>query len=167
MNKNWTNIKQLSTDVGKLLANNNSTLSTAESCTGGGIAYAITEIAGSSAYFTQSWVTYSNLAKINLLNIPESIIEQYGAVSESTVNAMAISALNQAGSDYSIATSGIAGPDGGSNDKPIGLVWFAFGMQGKDTLVEKQIFDGDRESVRIQAIEFALNKLKMVIMPNV
>ncbi|AWB65879.1 hypothetical protein C2869_05230 [Saccharobesus litoralis] len=161
--ENWSAITILSSEVGELLKQDNKTVATAESCTGGGIAMALTEIPGSSAYFTQSWVTYSNAAKVNLLNIPETILEQHGAVSESTVNAMAISALSQAETDYAIAVSGVAGPDGGTEAKPVGFVMFAFAQKDSDTLVIEKNFAGDRQSVRGQAIEFALQQLKEIV----
>src|SRR5690606_11775962 len=102
---------------------------TAESCTGGGIASALTDVAGSSGWFECGFVTYSNEAKIRYLNVPPGIIEQHGAVSEETVRAMVIGAVNNSLGDVAVAVavSGIAGPGGGSPEKPVGTVWFAWG----------------------------------------
>ncbi len=111
--------------IGQLLTKSGKTLATAESCTGGYIAQMITSVAGSSNYFMGSVVSYSNRAKINLLNVPEQAIEQHGAVSKSVVEAMATGALKKFNTDYAVATSGIAGPSGGTDEKPVGTTWIA------------------------------------------
>lgn len=141
----------------QLLAKNKSVV-TAESCTGGGIAYAFTELAGSSAWFERGFVTYSNEAKIDSIGVSADIIERYGAVSEQTVQAMVVGALEHSLAEFAIAVSGVAGPAGGSEDKPVGTVWFAWG--NKETQqTSLRIFSGDRHQVREQAIEFAIQGL--------
>ncbi|MFC3093046.1 CinA family protein [Alteromonas sediminis] len=134
------------------------TVTCAESCTGGGLAFAFTSVSGSSNWFSQSWVTYSNDAKINRLGVDEDIIERYGAVSMQTVKQMATGARREAAADIAVSISGIAGPGGGSKEKPVGLVWFGFAFADY-TLCEKQVFDGGRQRVREQAIDFAIQKL--------
>ncbi len=134
-------------------------LTTAESCTGGGIAYLLTEIAGSSQWFDRSFVTYSNSAKEELLTVPAEILMNYGAVSSETAKAMAEGALKNSHAQVSIAVTGIAGPDGGSKEKPVGTVWFAFACINKPTHTLLKHFNGDRSSIRKQAIHFALEKL--------
>ena len=126
-------------------------VSTAESCTGGWIAKAITDVAGSSDVFHYGIVSYSNGAKESLLGVQLQTLEEHGAVSEAVVVEMAEGALNLSGADVSVAVSGIAGPDGGSKDKPIGTVWFAWAVRDgskirSDTICEQ--FDGDRDLVR-------------------
>ncbi|SIO02727.1 CinA family protein [Salinivibrio sp. ES.052] len=139
------------------------TVTTAESCTGGGIAYYLTDVAGSSQWFNQAWVTYSNQAKHQQVHVPESLLAQYGAVSEPVVMAMAEGALTDAEADLAIAVSGVAGPSGGSADKPVGTVWFAWAWHHGETDTEVCHFDGGRRAVREQTIEhalaYALNRL--------
>ena len=123
--------------VGNLLVQQNKTLSTAESCTGGYIAHMLTSIAGSSRYFTGSVVSYSNEAKMNLLDVPEISIETRGAVSKEVVEAMAKGAQQKFDTDFAVATSGIAGPDGGTDDKPVGTTWIALATRNG---VESKLF---------------------------
>lgn len=132
-------------------------ISCAESCTGGGLAYAFTSVAGSSAWFNQSYVTYANSAKMTLVNVPNSTLIQHGAVSKATVSAMARGCAAAAAADIAIALSGIAGPGGGTTDKPVGTVWFGWCMDGQ-IITACQLFEGDREAVRTQAIAFALEQ---------
>lgn len=153
----WSKIENQSKILGTILTQNQQTIATAESCTGGGIAYALTEIAGSSAYFNQSWVTYSNLSKQSQLGVAAKTLADYGAVSEQTVAEMVTGVYKNTNADLSVVTSGIAGPGGATKDKPVGLVYFAFLYQAK-TIVQKRIFKGDRKSVRDQAILHALNE---------
>ena len=130
-------------------------LSCAESCTGGGIAAALTDIAGSSAWFDRGFVTYSNRSKIEMLGVSTQTLERYGAVSRETVEEMARGALDRSGADLTVAVSGIAGPDGGTPERPVGTVWLAWaGAGGVDTRCE--IFDGDRLAVRAATVEAAL-----------
>ncbi|MHB0776691.1 CinA family protein [Halomonas sp. WWR20] len=130
-------------------------VTTAESCTGGGVASAITAIAGSSGYFETGYVTYANAAKTRLLGVSESILATHGAVSRETVAAMVAGACRESGAALGVAVSGVAGPGGGSADKPVGTVWFAWGnASAQDTLC--QCFAGDRQAVREQAVRMAL-----------
>lgn len=130
-------------------------MTTAESCTGGGVANAITAVAGSSAYFETGYVTYSNAAKSRLLGVPATVIEAHGAVSRETVEAMVTGACRESGADIGVAISGVAGPSGGSPDKPVGTVWLAWGGSGW-VEVECHHYPGDRQAVREQAVRDAL-----------
>ncbi|CAH0524601.1 nicotinamide-nucleotide amidase [Vibrio hippocampi] len=150
------NIQQLSEALGQLLRESQYVLTTAESCTGGGIATAITDIAGSSAWFDRSFVTYSNEAKMEMLGVQLSTLETVGAVSEQTVIEMAQGALKYSHATHSIAISGIAGPGGGTDDKPVGTVCFAWADKADWQQVETCLFLGDRSAVRQQAIMHAL-----------
>lgn len=131
------------------------TVTTAESCTGGGVANAITAIAGSSAYFETGYVTYSNAAKQRLLGVPATMLEVHGAVSRETVEAMVTGACRESGAHIGVAISGVAGPGGGSSDKPVGTVWLAWGgIQRVEA--ECHHYPGDRRAVREQAVRDAL-----------
>ena len=134
------------------------TVSCAESCTGGLLAGAFTSIAGSSQWFHQSFVTYSNQAKEERLGVMPDTLLQHGAVSRETVYEMARGAKAVAQADYALSISGIAGPGGGSAAKPVGTVWFGLSTP-TESLEQMQVFSGDREAVRTQAVEFALNLL--------
>ena len=160
--KNFDRIEQLAASLGKVLQNKNWTISCAESCTGGGVAYAITSIAGSSGWFDSSFVTYSNSAKHLLLNVDEAVLASFGAVSSQTVEAMAQGCAAVSRANVAIAVSGIAGPAGGTAEKPVGLVWFGFFIQGREYSLKCQ-FEGDRASVREQAITFALTQTLSLI----
>lgn len=118
-------LRQLSVLAGEKLKADGRWITCAESCTGGGIAKAITDIAGSSAYFDRGFVTYSNAAKHDLLGVAEATLTAHGAVSEAVVREMAVGALHAAKADLALSVSGIAGPEGGSAEKPVGTVWFA------------------------------------------
>lgn len=144
--------------LGDALRQRGWTVSCAESCTGGGIAYVLTSVAGSSDWFNQSWVTYSNDAKQALIGVQESTLVAYGAVSEQTVTEMVSGVIANSGANVGISVSGIAGPGGGSDHKPVGTVWFGFAIDG-EVITEHQVFTGDRLSVREQAIVFAINFL--------
>jgi nicotinamide-nucleotide amidase len=139
-------------------------LATAESCTGGKIAATITDCSGSSSWFDRGFVTYSNQSKIDLLSVKLETLEKNGAVSEEVAREMAIGCLNQSKCDYALSITGIAGPGGGSIEKPVGTVWFAWATNTStnDTVKLKSImhcFDGDRNKVREQSVTFALNEL--------
>jgi nicotinamide-nucleotide amidase len=134
-------------------------LATADSCTGGMVAAALTDIAGSSAVVERGFVTYSNRAKAQLLGIDPAVIEASGAVSTEVAAAMARGALAQSAAHVAVAITGIAGPGGGSASKPVGLVWFGLAVEGKPTTTEHIIFKGDRAAVRAQATEKALTLL--------
>jgi nicotinamide-nucleotide amidase len=148
--------------VGKILNENHKTLSTAESCTGGNIARLITSIPGSSAYFLGSIISYSNEIKHKLLDVPEKLIKQHGAVSREVAESMAEGAVKKFNSDYSIAVTGIAGPTGGSLNKPVGTTWIAI-CSGKQIISEKFIFGDNRERNIIRASFAALNKLRKLL----
>ena len=148
----------LAARLGALLEARGWRVSTAESCTGGLLAGAITDVAGSSGWFERGFVTYSNLAKIEMIGVPATLIEQHGAVSEPVAKAMAEGALRNSRAQVSIAITGVAGPAGGSEAKPVGTVSFAWSNR-LHTGVETQLFKGDREQVRTQAAAHALRKL--------
>ncbi|MFC3121977.1 CinA family protein [Agaribacter flavus] len=149
---------KLAEELGEILLRKKQTVTTVESCTGGGIAYAITNVAGSSQWFRQAWVTYANEAKETLVGVSKETLMEHGAVSAQTVVEMSYGGLRAADADYCIAVSGIAGPGGGTDAKPVGTVWFA--IRHKDTcLTYHQVFTGDRAAIRQQAIHFALKKL--------
>jgi nicotinamide-nucleotide amidase len=131
---------------------------TAESCTGGLIAKTFTDLAGSSDWFERGFVTYSNAAKNQMLAVPASLIEDYGAVSEAVATAMASGALRHSEADYSIAVTGVAGPGGGSDDKPVGTVWIAVASAGQ-MVAKRYQFDGDRQAVRAATLHSALELL--------
>jgi nicotinamide-nucleotide amidase len=133
-------------------------LAAAESCTGGLIAAACTDLSGSSDWFERGFVTYSNEAKTELLGVDAALIEAHGAVSEVVARAMAFGAVRHSHAQASVAVTGIAGPTGGSPGKPVGTVWFAFMVHGKLTS-ETRRFDGDRAAVRRQTVDHALQRL--------
>lgn len=131
---------------------------TAESCTGGLIAKSFTDLAGSSAWFERGFVTYSNESKTEMLGVSASVIEQYGAVSEPVATAMAVGALKHSHADCSISVTGVAGPDGGSDEKPVGTVWIGVASQTQ-TRAQKYLFDGDRERIRLVTMHTAIERL--------
>ena len=150
----------LAAGVGARLGSGSLTLTTAESCTGGWIAKVLTDVPGSSDWFGTGFVTYSNAAKTNLLGVGEPLLREFGAVSEPVVRAMAEGALERTSADLSVAVSGIAGPAGGTADKPVGTVWFAWSRRSATTTrVLVLRFAGDREAVRRQAVAAALEGL--------
>ena len=153
---------QWAAELGALLLRKNFSITTAESCTGGGIAYVLTAVPGSSAYLDRSFVTYSNKSKQQLLGVKAETLLQYGAVSKETVLEMAVGAAKAAAADVAVAVSGIAGPDGGSATKPVGTVHFCFEIQGHQVLSQR-LFDGDRATVRQQAIDFVLQQLILLL----
>jgi nicotinamide-nucleotide amidase len=146
----------LAAQVGALLKSHGLMLATAESCTGGGVAQAITEVAGSSAWFERGFVTYSNLSKQQMLDVREATLKQHGAVSEMTVREMVAGALQHSAAQVALAVSGIAGPDGGTVDKPVGTVWFAWGIKGGEVHAQRYQLDGNRAEVRARSVRIAL-----------
>ncbi len=152
-------IEILAGKLGLLLQSKHLTLVTAESCTGGGLGFSLTSISGSSEWYERGFITYSNAAKTESLNVPAATIEKYGAVSEQTARAMADGALINSHADLSIAITGIAGPTGGSTEKPVGTVWMAYA--GKNIITEAlvDIFPGNREAVRLGIIKRVLQTL--------
>ena len=148
--------------VGELLAAGK-TVATAESCTGGWIAKSITDISGSSGCFAYGLVSYSNGAKESLLGVSPATLEEHGAVSDAVVREMAQGALSLSGADVAAAVSGVAGPDGGSEEKPVGMVWFAWATRNKDKPeidAEKRFLKGDREQVRAQTVVISLQGIR-------
>ena len=137
-------------------------LTTAESCTGGLIAAGCTELAGSSQWFERGFVTYSNAAKCELLGVDAALIARQGAVSEVVVRAMAMGALSHSNAQVAIAVTGVAGPAGGSTDKPVGTVWLAWATPS-GVISERQHFDGDRAAVRQATVQHALSRLIKLI----
>lgn len=155
-------IAELATALVAQLTATGITVSTAESCTGGWIAKAITDVPGSSAVIGYGVVSYSNHAKVSLLGVQDETLEQQGAVSAAVVEQMAAGSLNLSGADIAVSVSGIAGPDGGSEDKPVGTVWFGWARaEGSSMLIEsdRQLFAGDRDAVRAQTVIHALQGL--------
>ncbi len=150
---------QLSACLGAELKRRGRFITCAESCTGGWVAKAITDIAGSSAWFDRGFVTYSNQAKADMLGVKTSTLEQHGAVSDPVVLEMAAGALKAAAADYAVAISGIAGPDGGTVQKPVGTVWFGFVGREHAPFSQLMRFEGGRDDVRRQAAYFALKTL--------
>jgi nicotinamide-nucleotide amidase len=159
---------KLSQQVGELLTQKKLFITTAESCTGGQLAEILTAVPGSSAYFDRGFVTYSNTAKQEMLGIDIKLIEEFGAVSENTICAMAKGALTHSNAKVSIATSGIAGPGGGTAEKPVGLVWLAWGLllkQQQSIEVKSKCyqFSGSRLEVRTQTVTIALQELLKIL----
>ena len=150
-------IEKLAQTVGTELKKRRFLLTTAESCTGGGIGYWITSIPGSSMWFDRGFITYSNTAKIQMLNVSKKTLEQYGSVSEQTACEMANGALKNSNAAFSIAVTGIAGPEGGTLEKPVGTVWIALAAHNKSTTAFKHFFSGNRQIIREQTIIAALN----------
>jgi len=159
-------LMRIATRLGLRLGRAKRSLSAAESCTGGFIAKTITDISGSSRWFTEGFVTYSNHAKHDRLGVPNSILRKYGAVSEATARAMAAGALRRARTDVAVAVTGIAGPGGGVPGKPVGTVWLAWAQrQGRRVTVAAELrhFRGDRDVVRrktVRAALLGLNRLR-------
>jgi nicotinamide-nucleotide amidase len=156
--KTMQDILELATRVGRALQSKGLLLATAESCTGGGIAQAITEIAGSSEWFDCGFIVYSNASKIELLDVPAALIAQHGNVSEEIAEAMAQGALANSNAHVTMSTTGIAGPGGAVPGKPVGTVCFGWAM-GNHTHTERLVFAGDRQAVRQQTVAHALQGL--------
>jgi nicotinamide-nucleotide amidase len=150
--------------LAQLLAANGWMLATAESCTGGMIAAACTDLAGSSSWFERGFVTYSNEAKTELLGVDPALIAAHGSVSEVVARAMAFGAIRHSHAQVSAAVTGVAGPTGGSATKPVGTVWFGFQVDGRLTS-ETRCFPGDRAAVREATVRHALNRLLELIAP--
>ena len=150
----------LSAQVGGLLKSHGLMLATAESCTGGGVAQAITDVAGSSAWFERGFITYSNLSKQQMLGVSEATLSQHGAVSEAVVREMVAGALDHSAAQVAVAISGIAGPEGGTPDKPVGTVWFAWGLKNGMTQARMHRIAGSRSEVRAMAVHIALQGIQ-------
>ena len=146
----------LVSELAELLVDKSWTITTAESCTGGMLAAALTDIAGSSAWFHQGVVSYANQAKVELLDVDEALLQQYGAVSKQVVEAMAAGASRRAGAHIAVAISGVAGPGGGTVEKPVGTVWIAWALGPAHVEAAHYLFNGDRSTVREAALIEAL-----------
>lgn len=151
-------LSQLAARLGRSLQASKAQVTTAESCTGGGIAEAITRIPGSSAWFEAGYVTYSNAQKTRQLDVSSALFSEVGAVSQEVVEAMVVGAQAKSGARFAVAVSGVAGPDGGSAQKPVGTVWLCWGNADQRVSVRRQ-FDGDRDEVRRQTVKAALEGL--------
>lgn len=152
-------IDQLIIQLSKKLITREWKIVTAESCTGGGLAYALTNIPGSSSWFERGFVTYSNISKEDLLGVNPDTLTRYGAVSEETAREMAEGALRHSQAQISVAITGIAGPDGGSKEKPVGTIWIGLASINAKTQAFLNHFAGNRESIREQTIKSALDYL--------
>jgi len=152
-------LQRLARELGSVLSANEWWFASAESCTGGWIAKVVTDIAGSSGWFDRGFVTYSNEAKQDMLGVAAETLAAHGAVSEPVVRAMAQGACARSRARVAVAVSGVAGPGGGSADKPVGTVWFAWALPSGEILSERRVLPGDRESVRRQTVAHALEKL--------
>ncbi len=146
----------LAKQVGEALKAHGMMLATAESCTGGGIAQALTDISGSSAWFERGFVTYANAAKVEMLGVRQATLDAHGAVSEATVREMAAGALEHSHADIALAVSGIAGPTGGTPEKPVGTVWFGWALRDGEVYARLYHLEGDRAAVRDQSVRIAL-----------
>ncbi len=155
-------LTELAAEVLRVAGQRGERLATAESCTGGLVAAALTAIAGSSSVVERGFVTYSNEAKAEMLGVPAALIATHGAVSGEVAVAMAEGALRHSHADAAVAITGIAGPGGGTADKPVGLVHFALARRGQPTRHAERRFDGDRDAVRLQA---ALSALGLFLPP--
>jgi len=156
-------VQELAQALGDKLTQAGLVMATAESCTGGGVAYAITEISGSSQWFDRSFITYSNDAKMQMLDVEAQIIKYYGAVSEQVVEQMAMGAVQHSDADIAVAISGIAGPEGGTLEKPVGTVCISWYNAHSGSKTASYLFVGERSDVRTQAIRLALLGLIEII----
>ncbi len=159
-------MKSLAAQLGAALKSHGIMLTTAESCTGGGVASAVTEVAGSSAWFDRGFITYSNQAKVDMLGVSLDTLAKHGAVSEATVLEMAAGALRHSHAQVSLAVSGIAGPTGGSSKKPVGSVWFAWGIKDGVIVSRLHLLLGDRADIRAQAVDIALQGVIEILLMN-
>ena len=145
-------IEKLAIQIGSALKSHGLMLATAESCTGGAVASAITDIAGSSEWFERGFITYSNEAKREMLGVAQETLMRYGAVSEAVVREMVTGALCHSHAQVALAVSGIAGPAGGMPDKPVGTVWFAWGIKGGQCVACLHHLSGNRAEIRVQSV---------------
>jgi nicotinamide-nucleotide amidase len=162
-----TEIEILAKEVGEKLKAKGWMLATAESCTGGWVGQAITSISGSSEWFDCGFITYSNTAKRELLGVKTTTLARHGAVSEATARAMAEGALARGHADIAVAVTGIAGPGGGTLDKPVGTVCFAWIRKNEEATTERRQFVGDREAIRRQAVAAVLQGIVSLLTPEI
>jgi len=160
MGNNDQSLRMLAEEVGRRLLLQHQKLASAESCTGGWISKACTDVAGSSDWFDRGFVTYSNNAKMAMLGVREETLTNYGAVSEATVREMATGAIRHSEASLAVAVSGIAGPAGGSADKPVGTVWIAWAWPDGEATAKHFMFKGDRDAIRRAAVNAALTGLR-------
>ena len=146
------NLEILSADLGALLQKNKMFFTSAESCTGGLLSQSIVSVPGSSAWFGCSFITYSNISKQKILGVSKDTLKAFGAVSEEVVNEMVIGALDESHADLGIAISGIAGPGGGTDERPVGTVCVAWKLKGSETIKSTFLFEGNRNEVRYQTV---------------
>ena len=158
-------IESLRGQLAAFLLKNKQVMATAESCTGGMIAAACTDLSGSSAWFERGFVTYSNEAKTELLGVAPALIIEHGAVSEAVARAMAQGAIERSRAQVAVAVTGVAGPTGGSAEKPVGTVWFGFATPG-GVVTELRRFEGDRVAVRAATVQHALLRLVEILSPG-
>jgi len=156
------NIEKLTLELSSLLLDTRSMICTAESCTGGLIAKTLTDLAGSSEWFERGFVTYSNASKVDMLGVLAETLQKFGAVSEQVVDEMVKGAIFHSKAQIAIAVSGVAGPGGGSNDKPVGTVCFGFMLWGQ-CVTETHLYEGDRRQVRESSLRHALERLIQLI----
>ena len=153
---NQKKLERISSELGELLKLKDYTFTCAESCTGGWVGHALTSIPGSSEWFGSSFVTYSYEAKTQILGVSSQDLDSFGAVSEEIVEQMVSGALDKSGADVGVAISGIAGPSGGTDTKPVGTVCFAWKINGQEVIASAEHFSGDRNEVRYSSVERAL-----------
>jgi nicotinamide-nucleotide amidase len=158
-----TELEALAADLGVALQRNGWLLATAESCTGGWLAQVATSVAGSSAWFDRGFVTYSNAAKQDMLGVRAETLARFGAVSEETAREMAQGALAHSAAQIAIAITGIAGPSGGTPEKPVGTVCFAWALAGQPCVSATRFFSGDRRQIRAASVGFALRQLQALV----
>ena len=156
-------LNNLAKSAGEALLSTGNILTTAESCTGGWVAKLITDVPGSSAWFDRGFVTYTNESKQEMLQVSKESLEKYGAVSEQVVKEMTAGALAHSSATIALAISGIAGPGGGSENKPVGMVCFSWQKKGQPSHEKTEYFTGDRHAVREKAVEYALETLLELI----
>ena len=154
------NLEKLVSELAATLKAKQAMLATAESCTGGWVSEVITSLPGSSHWFDRGFVVYTNAAKREVLGVKTDTLVRFGTVSEQTARAMAEGVLANSRAQYSLAVTGIAGPGGGTPEKPVGTVWIAWAGLKKDSKVNKYQFEGDRKAVRAQAVETALRGIR-------
>lgn len=157
---------QLAEEVGVALKKRKLMLATAESCTGGWIAEAVTMVPGSSDWFERGFVTYTYISKREMLGVKENTLGKHGAVAEEVVREMVEGALARSHAQVAVAVSGVAGPTGGTPDKPVGMVCFAWGMKNREPRSETRRYSGDREAVRRQSVEHALKGVLALLAPG-